>query len=80
MTSSRNLFKESSMNPRLKKLIGTVVMVVFIAFYALLVTALAPPILNDASKVTEAMFYLIAGLAWALPLLPLIWWMERKPR
>jgi len=66
------------MNPRLKKLIGTMVMVLFVLFYVLVVVAIAPRILNDASKSVELAFYVIAGLAWTLPLLPLIRWMEKK--
>ena len=66
------------MNPRLKKLIGTVVMVVFVAFYAMLIVAIAPRILTGASKVVELVFYVVAGLAWAFPLMPLIRWMERR--
>lgn len=66
------------MNPRLKKLIGAVLMVLFVALYALVIAAVAPRILTGASKTVEMLFYLIAGLAWVLPLLPLIRWMERK--
>lgn len=66
------------MNPRLKKFIGTLFMVVFVALYAVVVVAIAPRILTGASKMVELAFYAIAGLAWALPLMPLIWWMEKK--
>lgn len=66
------------MNPRIKKLIGTIVMVLFVAFYALLIAAVAPRILTGANKAVELGFYVIAGLAWVLPLLPLIKWMEKK--
>lgn len=67
------------MNPRVKKLIGAILMVAFVIFYALVVMAVAPRILAGASKLVEMAFYVIAGLAWTLPLLPLIRWMERKP-
>lgn len=66
------------MNPRLKKLIGTILMILFVIFYALVVMGLAPRILAGASKTVELAFYLIAGLAWTLPLMPLIKWMEKK--
>jgi hypothetical protein len=66
------------MNPRIKKFIGTVLMVVFVIFYALLIMAIAPRILTGASKWVEMVFYLVAGLAWAVPLMPLIRWMEKK--
>lgn len=66
------------MNPRIKKFIGTVLMVVFVIFYALLIMAIAPRILTGGSKWVEMLFYLVAGLAWAVPLMPLIRWMEKK--
>jgi len=66
------------MSQRLKKFIGIFVMVAFVAFYALVVAAIAPRILSGASKITELVFFGIAGLAWAIPLMPLIKWMERK--
>lgn len=68
------------MSPRIKKLIGTLGMIVFVIFYALMIAALAPRILTGTNKVLELVFYVVAGLAWTLPLLPLIRWMERKPQ
>jgi hypothetical protein len=69
------------MNPRIKKLIGTIVMVLFVGFYALVIAGIAPRILvPGTSKGVELAFYLIAGLAWAIPLMPLIRWMEKKPK
>ena len=68
------------MNPRLKKLIGTIVMVLFVALYALVIAALAPRILvPGTSRLVELVFYVVAGLAWAIPLMPLIRWMEKRP-
>ncbi len=64
------------MNRRTRKLVGTIVMLMFVVVYALLVSALAAPILTRANKVVEAAFYVIAGLAWAPPLMLLIRWME----
>lgn len=69
------------MNPRIKKLIGTFVMVFFVGFYALVIAAVAPRILvPGTSRWIELAFYVVAGLAWAIPLLPLIRWMEKKPQ
>ena len=66
------------MNPRLKKFIGTIAMIAFVIFYVMVIVAIAPRILTDASKGVEMAFYVIAGLAWALPLMPIIRWMEKK--
>jgi hypothetical protein len=65
------------MRRRTRKLVGTVTMLVFVVFYALLVMALAQPILNGASHLVQGLFYFIAGLAWILPIMPLIKWMDK---
>jgi hypothetical protein len=66
------------MNPRLRKLIGMIVMVVFVMVYALLAMALAQskPI-QEAGGLVKGLFYVVAGLGWVLPVMPLIKWMER---
>jgi hypothetical protein len=64
------------MTRRMRKLVGTVLMLVFVFVYALVVTALAAPILKGASKLVEAIFYVVAGLAWAPPLMLMVKWME----
>ncbi|MGL4637758.1 MAG: DUF2842 domain-containing protein [Beijerinckiaceae bacterium] len=64
------------MHRRMRKLVGTVLMLIFVVLYALVVTAVAAPILTGASKITQAVFYCVAGLAWAPPLMLLIRWME----
>jgi MFS-type transporter involved in bile tolerance (Atg22 family) len=67
------------MTPRTKKFIGTIIMVIFVLFYILVVAGIAPRILNQQSKAVEMAFYVIAGLAWIVPLLPLVKWMEKRP-
>jgi hypothetical protein len=64
------------MTRRTRKLAGTVLMMIFVVVYALVVTALAAPILSGANKAVEAVFYVIAGLAWVPPLMLMIRWME----
>lgn len=69
---------EATISPRVKKFIGAFVMVVFVIAYALAIMGLAPRVLNGAAKATELAFYGLAGLAWIIPLMPLIRWMERR--
>jgi hypothetical protein len=64
------------MSRRTRKLVGTVLMLIFVFVYALVVTAIAAPILLSASKLAQAIFYVVAGLAWAPPLMLMIKWME----
>jgi Protein of unknown function (DUF2842) len=68
--------KDKTMRRRTRKLVGTLVMLAFVLVYALVVTAVAAPILIGASQLVQAVFYAVAGLAWAPPLMVLIKWME----
>ena len=42
--------------------------------------ALAQGRITEAPKFVQTIAYIALGLAWVLPLLPLIKWMERKDR
>ena len=63
---------------RQRKLIGAAVMVLFVVVYALRAMAVsqARP-LQEASKLVQGIWYAVIGLAWILPMMPLIRWMER---
>jgi hypothetical protein len=63
-----------------RKLIGTILILVFVCVYALVAMALAQGRITEASKTVQTLAYIALGLAWVLPLLPLIRWMERKDR
>ncbi len=64
------------MSRRMRKFVGTILMLVFVFVYALIVTAVAAPVLLSASKLVQGIFYAVAGLAWAPPLMLMIKWME----
>ena len=66
------------MNRRTRKFIGAAAMLIFVLLYAVcaMVLAEAKPV-HDAPGGVQAVFYAIVGLAWILPLMPLITWMER---
>jgi hypothetical protein len=65
------------MRRRTRKLIGAVAILVFVIVYALVTMALAQGRLQDADKIWQNLYYVVAGLGWILPLMPLIKWMER---
>jgi predicted membrane channel-forming protein YqfA (hemolysin III family) len=62
---------------RLRKLVGTVVMIVFVMVYAVFAMALADSRVSQTHELVRAAVYAVLGLAWVIPLLPLIRWMER---
>ena len=66
------------MSARIRKLIGGIVMIVFVVVYALIAMALAQSRpLQEAPALVQTIGYIVLGLAWTLPLAPLIKWMER---
>ena len=65
------------MRRRNRKLIGAVLMLGFVIFYALLAMALAQSrLLQEASKLSQGIGYALLGIGWILPIMPLIKWME----
>ncbi len=62
---------------RTRKLIGAFAMLAFVIFYALALMSLAQGTIQDLSKLVQGLFYLVGGISWILPLMPLIRWMER---
>ncbi|GAA4531690.1 DUF2842 domain-containing protein [Chelativorans composti] len=68
------------MNPRLKKLIATIALVILVALYAIVSTAIAVARLGDSGPLVHLAYYLIGGVLWVVPAMLLIRWAERKPR
>jgi hypothetical protein len=63
------------MSPRIRKLIGTFAMFALVIVWALVAMAVAqfPPIFNN--RWVSGLYYLVAGLGWVLPAMPLVKWM-----
>jgi hypothetical protein len=68
------------MGMRTRKLIGTVVMLAFIMFYALFAMAVAEGRISQAPKLVQTLAYIVLGLIWIVPLLPLIRWMAKPDK
>jgi hypothetical protein len=66
-----------SMPIRIRKLIGAVALISLVVVWALVAMAVAQAVLASANHVLEALYYVIAGLGWVLPAMPLIAWMSR---
>lgn len=66
------------MTVRVRKLVGTILLLLLIAGYALLMMLVASVILPQAGKLGELAFYALAGFAWILPAGLLISWMHRQ--
>jgi hypothetical protein len=65
---------------RLRKLIGTLALLVLVIVWALLAMALAQsPTIRDNSFLSVA-YYVIVGIGWVIPAMPLVSWMARPDR
>jgi predicted membrane channel-forming protein YqfA (hemolysin III family) len=65
------------MKRRTRKFVGTIVMLAFVMLYGPIAMALAESRILETPKLVQAVLYLVLGLAWVLPMLPLIKWMQR---
>ena len=65
------------MSPRLKKLIGAVALLTLVTVWALAAMAFAQSALTSTNGPIAGIYYVVAGLGWVLPAMPLIAWMQR---
>ena len=68
------------MRIRTRKLIGTIGLLVLVTAWALLAMAFTQFVVRAQSGWVAALFYLIAGLGWVLPAMPLVSWMQRPDK
>jgi hypothetical protein len=65
------------MHIRTRKLLGTVALLLLVTVWALLAMAFAQIALRASSGLVVGLFYVVAGLGWVLPAMPLVAWMVR---
>jgi hypothetical protein len=68
------------MSIRTRKFIGTVALLTLVIVWGLVAMALAQSVLTNINGFVAAVFYVVAGLGWVLPAMPLIAWMSRPAR
>jgi hypothetical protein len=69
--------QETTIRPRIRKLIGTVALLALVVVWSLFATALAQIVLVRSNGLLDFAYYLVAGLGWVLLAMPLISWMSR---
>ena len=67
------------MSTRIRKLLGAFALFALVIVWALLAMAIAqyPPIFEN--RMVAGLYYVVAGLGWVLPAMPLIRWMSKAP-
>jgi hypothetical protein len=65
------------MSLRIRKLIGTFALFALVIVWALLAMAIAqyPPIFDN--PLIAGIYYVVAGIGWVLPAMPLVKWMSK---
>jgi hypothetical protein len=65
------------MTIRTRKLVGTIALLVLVVVWSLMgMTVAQTPWLANSGPL-QALFYVVAGIAWVLPAMPIISWMAR---
>ena len=62
------------MNKRARKALGGLGIVAFLIFYTVLAVTLAGHLPDN--RAIQMIYFIVAGVAWGLPLVPFIKWME----
>ena len=73
--TGRCVYQARIMSARVRKAIGSLGILLFVGFYAWLVATVG----DHVPRVWWAQlpYYLVAGTAWGVPIIPLIVWMNR---
>lgn len=68
------------MSIRVRKLIGTVLLIVLVLVYAWLATMVAVAQLGESGPLVHLAYFLLTGLLWILPAMGVIKWMVKQPK
>jgi uncharacterized protein DUF2842 len=68
------------MKIRTRKFLGTIALLVLAAVWALLGMAVAQMPWLAESGWRQAIYYVVAGMGWVLPAMPIVSWMQRPDR
>ena len=65
------------MNFRLKKLIGSLSILIIAILYALIATTIASARLGDSSSLVHLIYFALTGIFWIVPAMFIIKWMSK---
>lgn len=64
---------------RVRKFIGALALFALVTVWALVAMALAQATLIHDNALTSMAYYVIVGMGWVLPAIPIVTWMSRSP-
>ena len=65
------------MTMRTRKLIGAILLLLLVTLWSLLAMAFAQFAFSSPNALAAWVFYVVAGLGWVFPAMPVIRWMEK---
>ncbi len=65
---------------RLRKFIGTILIIILVLAYALIATAVASATLGASPWYVHLLYFFLTGLLWILPAMLIIKWMEKPAK
>jgi len=65
------------MRMRTRKFLGTIALLVLVVVWSLMGMTVAQTPWLANSRLAQAIFYVVAGIGWVLPAMPIISWMSR---
>ena len=68
----------STLKQKNKKLIGTIIIPIWLILFLIVVSILGEIFLPNFNKFETFLFYFIGGMSWIIPMLPLISWMQKE--
>jgi hypothetical protein len=72
-----NQLHNSVMTIRTRKFIGTIALLLLVVVWSLMGMTVAQTPWLASSGLLQAIFYVVAGIGWVLPAMPIISWMAR---
>ena len=74
---NRSDLRISAMTIRTRKFIGTIALLLLVVVWSLMGMTVAQMPWLANSGLLQAIFYVVAGIGWVLPAMPIISWMAR---
>ena len=65
---------------RLKKLIGTVLLILLVSVYAIVATIVAVAQLAESGPLVHLTYFFLSGFLWVVPAMFVVKWMATPPR
>lgn len=65
---------------RLKKLIGTFLLVALVIVYAMFATLFAVARLGESPAWVHLLYFIFTGVLWVVPAMGIIWWMAQPQK